>query len=400
MESISNDDKEIGTKDCSQIHIGSNMGMDERFQGFLGNYVAAGLWRKHIVYKNPNSGSFFFHSQGQLRINSKDYQINWVISHLDYFAVDVKCNDDIAIASDCTPEWFICTWSKYDELRNKLHNCMKNEGIVYQCKNDDVQVKLEEDDTVCHEIELFSYDGIAKMLPETMGIYLLEDNHDNDKIIYVHKDMELYLSYDSTLYVTIVDESFTGGWVIESKSDLLLYNTYCTDANFLANSKCEFIWSYPLNESIYDNDWSAKAICRNPSPVENTVPADSVCKTVELTSNIALKTEGLVFLLGEYTIVEKTYNGKAVYRKRYPFQDLNFKLYFEYNEVGNAWVIGLEIGSDTRFLYNGFCSNSEDTLNENCDSGWFYIDPKSKKWDYDSSLSLHCSEYVQDIKRK
>ena len=113
-----------------------------------------------------------------------------------------------------------------------------------------------------------------------------------------------------------------------------------------------------------------------------------------------LKTEWLVFLLGEYTIVEETYNEKAVYRKRYPFQDLYFVLYFGFNNVGDAWVIGLEIGSDICFLYNGYCSNLEDTLNENCDSGWFYVNQKSRKWEYDSSMSLHCTEYVQDIKRK
>ena len=113
-----------------------------------------------------------------------------------------------------------------------------------------------------------------------------------------------------------------------------------------------------------------------------------------------LKTEWLVFLLGEYTIVEETYNEKAVYRKRYPFEGFYFRLYFEYNEFGNAWVVALEIGSVSRFLYNGHCSNLEDTLNENCDSGWFYVNQKSKKWDYDSSMSLHCTEYVQDIKSK
>ena len=83
---------------------------------------------------------------------------------------------------------------------------------------------MEEDDTVCHVLELVSTDGIAKMLPETMGNYVLVDNLVSDLIVYVHKDMEFYLFYDSTLKVTtMLNESFTGGWTIHSKTDLLLY---------------------------------------------------------------------------------------------------------------------------------------------------------------------------------
>ena len=354
MESMSNNDKGIGTKVCSQIHIGSNRDMEERFQGLLGNYVAAGLYQNQIVYKNPNSGSLFYHDNGQLRINSSDYQTYWVIEHLDYVAFDIKCDYDIASTADCTPEWHIC---KYEEFRNSFgkllfDNCSKHEGITYQCKNDDVKIKLEEDDTVCHVLELVSTDGIAKMLPETMGNYVLVDNLVSDLIVYVHKDMEFYLFYDSTLKVTtMLNQSFTGGWTIHSKTDLLLYNQFCSDANFPANGKCDFGWSYPFNEIRNEIDYSAKAICRNPSPVVTTVPADSVCKTFELTSNIALKFEMLVFLLGEYTIVEETYNEKAVYRKSYPFPSLFLHFVYD-NDGGNSYVIRSEIGSGIQILYH------------------------------------------------
>ena len=181
-------------------------------------------------------------------------------------------------------------------------------------------------------------------------------------------------------------------------NDLLLYNKYCNDANFPANGKCDFGWSYPFNESFNEVDYSAKAICRNPNPVVTTVPADSVCKTFELTSNIAIKNEMLVFLLGEYTIVEETYNEKVVYRKSYPFRKVSLFLQFDKDAL-NAWVIGLEIGSDQLLLYNRHCYSLENTINESCNSGWFYLNQKSKKWEYDSSMSLQCTEYVQDITR-
>ena len=84
-----------------------------------------------------------------------------------------------------------------------------------------------------------SNDGIAKTVPEIRGIYSLENNLYNDKVVYVHKDIgfELKFNYSTNLQ----NQLHPGAWGIYNGTHLLSYNTNCEDTDISTDGKCDLV---------------------------------------------------------------------------------------------------------------------------------------------------------------
>ena len=238
-----------------------------------------------------------------------------------------------------------------------------------------------------------SNDGIAKTVPEIRGIYSLENNLYNDKVVYVHKDIgfELKFNYSSILQ----NKLHPGAWGIYNGTYLLSYNTYCEDTDISTDGKCEFGWTYPSNDGFrqYSLDSSASIVCIKPSPVVTNIPTGGICQTFQLMSATALEVEGIAYNLGEYTITELTNNEMAVYQNR----DISHFFYLvvdKWSNGGQSWAIGPVLGSEQPDLVNRYCSKSENPANGNCNYGWFYYNVESQEWKYDISMRIKCTNYI------
>ena len=111
----------------------------------------------------------------------------------NYVVFDINCDESVPTNSNCSPEWRFCNDYKFNRNEFKL-DCTIIDHIKLECKNNSMDIKpIENNKEKCQELELSSNDGIAKTVPEIMGIYSLDsyslviDNHVyHDMVIYAH----------------------------------------------------------------------------------------------------------------------------------------------------------------------------------------------------------------------
>ena len=127
----------------------------------------------------------------------------------------------------------------------------------------------------------------------------------------------------------------------------------------------------------------------------NTNTMNSTCKRLEFSSNKAFEIDGLIFYLGEYTIMDSVHNGEVVYRKPI-FELTNNQKTYRYvylHHNTNAWVISYEIATNKALFENMHCGRLRNPADRKCNGGWFYFDLLYSKWKYDSSMNMQCIEY-------
>ena len=117
---------------------------------------------------------------------------------------------------------------------------------------------------------------------------------------------------------------------------------------------------------------------------------NSTCKRLEVLSNKAFEIDGLMFYLGQYTIMDSLHNGEAAYRKPLLFGTTYVYLYLA---TYNVWHISYEIGDNRNLFANEHCGRLRSPTDRKCSGGWFYLDQLSFKWKYDSSMNMQCIEY-------
>ena len=407
----SNGEKQLDEIACSHIDISSNMAMNEQYPKLFGAYERVGLINGRVMYRNPKTRSEAFYSNSIYHSNyhdnqkeTEEYRSKWAVLFEDYLAFDINCNDIMPTNSNCNPEWRFCNASILDFLELKL-DCVIVDTITFQCKNDSMEVEpIEDNQEICQELEFSSNEGIAKTVPELMGIYSLEDHLYNDMAVYVHKDMGFTLYYKnySTDYqnslIAINQKNQT--WVIDNGTYLLADNFICTDTDLSMDGNCEFGWAYWNNDhrDVWI-DWSASIICVKPSPVVTNIPTSMTCQTFQLMSTTAFELGVPIelYLLGEYVVTESTNNGMVVYRNRYTSYFLYFVFFVNtYGIADNYWAIGPEVGHEYANLFNRYCSNLENPANGNCKYGWFYFNAESKVWKYDMNMRIQCTNYSQN----
>ena len=390
--------KQLDEMVCSHININSNLVMQEQYPKLFGAYERRGLVNGRMMYMNPKTKSRFVYGNHTYysnyydnRKDTEEYRTKWMVLFKNYLLFDINCNDIVPTNSSCNPQWRFCIASKLDVLELKL-NCTIIENIILQCKNDSIDIKAVEDNQeTCQELELSSNDGIAKTVPEIMGIYSLENYLFNDMVVYVHKDIgfELRFNYRTDLQ----NQLLRGAWEIYDGTYMLSYNLYCEDTDISTDGKCEFGWTYPSNDgfSQYSLDSSASIVCIKPGPVVTNIPAGGFCKTFQVMSTTAFEVEGIAYFLGEYTVTELTKNEMAVYLNRHN----GYFFYWAVNNSGNGvWAIGPNLRLEWAIFLNGYCSKSENPVNGNCKYGWFYYNAESQEWKYDISMRIKCTNYV------
>ena len=240
-------------------------------------------------------------------------------------------------------------------------------------------------------------------------MYSLEDYLYNNKVVYVNvnKDTGVYLYYDSNFNESTINTdmdahiyktSGPGSWVISSNpgsSNVLSYNNLCIDSEFPANGECMIGWRYSLTTEVFPIDIYSSVSCRAPKYVLNTNPMNSTCKRLEFSSNKAFEIDGLIFYLGEYTIMDSVHNGEVVYRKPI-FELTNNQKTYRYvylHHNTNAWMISYEIATNKALFENMHCGRLSNPADRRCNGGWLYVDQLSSKWKYDSSMNMQCIEY-------
>ena len=365
--------------------------MHEQYSKLFGAYKRVGLKNGRMMYINWKTNSRLFYSNYTYHSNyfdnhteTEEYRMKWTVPFENYVVFDINCNDIEPTNSNCSPEWRFCNVSEFRGLELNL-DCTIIEHIKFECKNDSMDIKpIENNQEKCQDLELSSNDGIAKTVPEMMGIYSLEDYLYNDMPVYVHKELGFNLTFDDS----------DSAWEIHYGTYLLSFNLYCEDTDISSDGKCEFGWSFPSNgQGIYALDWSASIKCIKPSPLVTNVPTGVNCQTFQLMSSTAFEVEGIAFKLGEYVITDSTYNGMVVYLNR----DTSYFLYSMGSilaESSKRWVIGSELGSKNIAFFNVYCSNLDNPANGNCKYGWFYYNEESQKWKYDINMRIQCTNNV------
>ena len=401
----SNGEKRLDEMACSHINVSSNLAMHEQYPKLFGVYERVQSVKGRAMYRNPKTRSEVFYSNNIYHSNyydnhteTEEYRSKWALLFQDYLAFDINCND--LMSTNCYPEWRFCNASALEGLELKL-DCIIIETIKFQCNTDSMDIKPTEDNQEkCQELELSSNDGIAKTIPEIMGIYSLEDYLYNDMAVY-DKDMRFHLYYRNTSsafklpYVGTLNQK----WTIDNGTHMHSDNILCEDTDLSMDGNCEFGWSYPSNWSgLIAMDLSASIVCIKPSPVVTDIPTGAICQTFQLMSTTAFEfgVPVEVFLLGEYVITESTYNGKVVYRNSFASKFLYF-IVTKSEKFDKYWAIGHELGSESDVnLFNLYCSILENPVNGNCKYGWFYYNPKSKAWKYDMNMRIQCTYYGQN----
>ena len=220
-----NVEKRLDEMVCSHINISSNLAMQEQYPGLFGAYERVGLVNGRMMYMNPKTWSEIFYSNSIYHRNyydnhteTEEYRTKWTVTFEDYLefyrAFDINCYDIVTTNSNCNPEWRFCNYTALDRPKLKM-DCIIIEAIKFQCINDSTDVKpiQDNDQEKCQELELSSIDGIAKTVPEIMGIYSLEDYLYNDMVVYVHKDNGFNLRYTNNS-IDMLNQSLTGVWDI------------------------------------------------------------------------------------------------------------------------------------------------------------------------------------------
>ena len=217
----------------------------------------------------------------------------WFKDNLKVYRVfDINCDAIVPTDSNCNPEWRFCNYSVLEPLNLKL-DCIIIESIKFQCINDSTDIKpIQDNQEKCQELELLSNDGIAKTVPEIMGIYSLEDYLYNDMVVYVHKDNGFNLRYINNS-IDKQNQLLPGAWEIYNDTNVLTYNRFCEDTDLSIDGKCEFGWNYPVNDHRFRLDWSALIICIKPSAMVTNIPTGVICQTFQLMSATAFEVEML-----------------------------------------------------------------------------------------------------------
>ena len=398
-----NVEKRLDDMVCSHINISSNLAMQEQYPGLFGAYERVGLVNGRMMYMNPKTWSEIFYSNSIYHRNyyddhteTEEYQTKWTVKFEDYLkfyrAFDINCYDIVTTNSNCNPEWRFCNYTALDRPKLKM-DCIIIEAIKFQCINDSTDVKpIQDNQEKCQELELSSIDGIAKTVPEIMGIYSLEDYLYNDMVVYVHKDNGFNLRYTNNS-IDMLNQSLTGVWDIHNDTDLLSDNLFCEDTDLSMDGKCKFGWSYPINNHTMRLDYTASIICIKPSPVVTNIPTGVICQTFQLMSATAFEVEMLTYSLGQYIITESTNNGMVVYRHRH-YSLFFYSMVSTFVEGGIYWAIGSEVGSESGRVFNPYCWNFENPANGNCTYGWFYYNVESQTWNYDINMRIQCTNYL------
>ena len=399
--------KQLDEIACSQIIVSSNLAMHEQFSKLFGAYERLGLKNGRMMYINWKTNSRLFYGNYIYHNNyydnhteTKEYRTKWMVIFEHYNVFDINCNGIVPTNSNCSPEWRFCHTYRFDRFFIELKlECAIIEHIKFECKNDSMKIKpIEDNQEECQELKFSSNDGIAKTVPEIMGIYSLQDYLFNDMVVYVHKKMGFNLtfvgSHSGTTNPTLQNQLPSGAWEIRKSTHILSKNLYCDDADLSMDGKCEFGWTHPINDQgNYKLDWSASIICIKPSPVVTKVPTGVNCRTFQLMSSTAMDVENIAYKLGEYVITESTNNGMVVYLNR----DTSYFFYWvesTFVEGLKYWAIGSELGSETKSFFNPYCSNLDNPANGNCKYGWFYHNLESRAWKYDINMRIQCTSFV------
>ena len=314
------------------------------------------------IYKRPglfirdNRVSFFEKSTLHF------YQFNhfvigqtWILISENHLAYIIGCDERNQTDLNCTPRWSFCR--KIFEPSGVKFDCESDEATTVQCIDKDTRISINdmimhsnEVKEICEVFEFLSDGPIAGFSPQILGVYSLEDYLHNNKVVYVNKDTGVYLYYDSNFNESTIEigmdahiykSSGPGSWVISNylgSSNVLSYNNLCIDSEFPANGECMVGWRYSLTQEAFPIDIYASVGCRAPKSVLNTKPMNSTCKRLEVLSNKAFEIDGLMFYLGEYTIMDSLHNGVAAYRKQLPFYS-NHSHVFLYLNNYYAWGI-------------------------------------------------------------
>ena len=165
-------------------------------------------------------------------------------------------------------------------MANVFFNLEDMNGLL---NNNSLVVETDiERDSICEEFELSSKNRIAKMLPPVMSTYSRVSYRYNDKFAYFNEEKGVYLYFNNKT------KQFRGTWTIGyvlGSSEVLAFHPYCYDADFPANSLCEFGWVYMARQGPLQP--ATSLICRVPRHVTHNKTTTSVCRKLELTSNKA-----------------------------------------------------------------------------------------------------------------
>ena len=414
MEYLYRNGEQPMEKICSQVEISSTKHMEERYSELFGIYKPAGRAaffdnNSTIIYQQKTTKSLLYFASSSYQINHYVIGQTWVLISENHLAYIISCDERNQTDLNCTPKWSFC--KEIFEPSSVKWDCELDEATIFQCIEKDTTISIDdmiihsnEVKEVCKVFDFLSEGSITKFSPQILGVYSLEDNLYNNKVVYVNKDTGVYLYYDSNFNDTTIDtgmdaliykSSGPGSWVISNylgSPNVLSYNNICIDSEFPANGECMIGWRYSPMPEVFPIDIYASVSCRVPKSVSNTKPMNSTCKRLEFLSNKAFEIDGLIFYLGEYTIMDSLHNGEAAYRKQLPFF-FNHSYVFLHLINYNVWMISYGIGTNTYLFANEHCGRLRNPTDSKCNGGWFYADQLTSKWKYDSSMNMQCIEY-------
>ena len=138
--------KQLDEMVCSRINISSNLVMQEQHPKLFGTYERVGLVYGRMMYMNPKTRSRIFYNNRTYHDNyynnhkeTEEYRTKWMVAFENYLVFDINCNDIVLTNSSCNPEWRFCIASVLEVLELKL-NCAIGEDIIFQCKNDSIDI--------------------------------------------------------------------------------------------------------------------------------------------------------------------------------------------------------------------------------------------------------------------